>query len=251
LGARIGDVVGRLDAIAIASSGSDSADRGAALALAWRGLPIALTAHVFGVRPPGGLTPKSGAELRGELTHTKPLSLSRIEAGGLAGAGHRAFVDGSYALHVRHTIGSVRVAADSARHTRESLRVGTRIGGVRLSASADTGRRMIVGGVASSVDPDSLLIERVLEPALPIAFASASRYRGARGEVSLSGLTAFWQRHDVGSNFSRIDVRGLELSLRSQPVPLLRLPAFDLTAGAARVTDVRGVKGWLALRWRP
>ena len=69
--------------------------------------------------------------------------------------------------------------------------------------------------------------------------------------MSLSGLTVFWQRHDTGTGFSHTDVRGLELSLRSQPVPLLRLPAFDLTAGAARVTDVRGVKGWLALRWRP
>jgi hypothetical protein len=50
---------------------------------------------------------------------------------------------------------------------------------------------------------------------------------------------------------SRTDVRGIELALRSQPVPLLRLPAFDLIAGAGRVTDIRGVKGWLALRWRP
>jgi hypothetical protein len=86
---------------------------------------------------------------------------------------------------------------------------------------------------------------------LPIAFGSASHYRGVRGEVNLSGLTAFWQRHGVGSGFSRTHVRGIELALRSQPVPLLRLPAFDLIAGAARVTDIRGVKGWLALRWRP
>ncbi len=107
---------------------------------------------------------------------------------------------------------------------------------------------MSVGGVASSVDPDSLLIGRVLDPALPIAFGSASHYRGARGEVNLSGLTAFWQRHDIGRT---VDIRGIELALRSQPVPLLRLPAFDLSAGAARVTDIRGVKGWLALRWRP
>ncbi|HEY8848974.1 MAG TPA: hypothetical protein VIO12_06755, partial [Thermoanaerobaculia bacterium] len=242
IGARIGDVVGRLDAVAIASSGSDSADRGTALALAWRGLPVALTAHLFTLRG------RHGAEFRAEFARTAPLSLSRIEAGGLAGTDHRAFVDGSYALHVHHTSAGVRVAADSARHARGSLHVGTRIGGVRLAASVESGRRMSVGGVASSVDPDALLIGRVVDPALPIAFGSASHYRGARGEVNLSGLTAFWQRHDVGHT---VDVRGIELALRSQPVPLLRLPAFELTAGAARVTDIRGVKGWLALRWRP
>jgi len=124
---------------------------------------------------------------------------------------------------------------------------------------------MSVGGVASSIVPDALLIGRVLDPALPLGFAAARRYRGVRGDVILSSVDFFWQRHSVGtdsvrSGFSRTrpaeagphtDVRGIELSLRSAPVPLLGLPAFDLTAGAARVRGVRGVKGWLALRWRP
>jgi hypothetical protein len=220
-------------------------------------LPIAVSAHVFtGVRAgfsrpgPGEAGPhtRHGVELRGELTRTAPLSFARIEGGGVAGSDHRTFVDGSYALHVRRTNGSVRLAGDSARHARGSLRIATRLGDLRMAASAEAGRRMTIGGVASSVDPDSLLVGRVLDPALPIAFASARHYRGARGEVNLSSLTAFWQRHDVGHT---LDVRGIEFSLRSQPLPLLRLPAFDLSAGAARVSGIRGIKGWLALRWRP
>ena len=108
---------------------------------------------------------------------------------------------------------------------------------------------MSVGGVASSIVPDALLIGRVLDPALPLGFAAAGRYRGARGDVILSSVDFFWQRHDLDTH--NIDVRGIELSLRSLPIPLLGLPAVDLTAGAARVGGIRGVKGWLALRWRP
>ena len=105
---------------------------------------------------------------------------------------------------------------------------------------------MSLGGVASSVDPDSLLIERVLDPALPPAFAALRSYRGARVEISSGGLTAFWQRHS-----GDVNVRGVEASLHAPPVPLLGIAAFDLTAGAARVDRLRGTKGWINLRWRP
>jgi hypothetical protein len=108
---------------------------------------------------------------------------------------------------------------------------------------------MSVGGVASSIVPDALLIGRVLDPALPLEFDAARRYRGARGDVILSSVDFFWQRHDLQTR--KVDVRGIELSLRSVALPILGLPAFDLTAGAARVRGIRGVKGWLALRWRP
>jgi len=66
--------------------------------------------------------------------------------------------------------------------------------------------------------------------------------------VMFSGLTAFWQRHDVGEE---LDVRGVELTISTPPIPLLRAAGFDFTAGGAKVTHLRGTKGWIALRWRP
>src|SRR6185369_13331023 len=47
IGARLGDVAGRLDTIAIGANGDD---RGVALASTWRGWPVALTAHAFSLR---------------------------------------------------------------------------------------------------------------------------------------------------------------------------------------------------------
>jgi hypothetical protein len=46
-------------------------------------------------------------------------------------------------------------------------------------------------------------------------------------------------------------VAGLEATLRGAPAPILKLAAFDVTAGVARVIDDRKTKLWLSLRWRP
>ena len=81
---------------------------------------------------------------------------------------------------------------------------------------------------------------------VPTIQARIERYRGLRAELTASGLTAFWQRHGAG-----LTVRGIEVTSHTPAMPLMRLPAFDLTAGVARVTGLRGTKGWLSLRWRP
>jgi hypothetical protein len=229
-GVRVGDVVGRFDALAIAASG------GGAVAATWRGWPVATTAHIF----------RHGVEIRGNYEIHAPLTLFSVEAGGLGGRSSRAFVDSSFAIRQEKSSVTLRVAADSKNHVRTKVRAGAHIGPLRVAAAVEAANRMTLGGVASSVTPDALLIERVLDPALPIGFAEVKRYRGARGELTLSGLTAFWQRHA-----SHLTVRGIEWTSHAPPVPLLGLPEFDVTAGAARVSGVRGTKGWLALRWRP
>ena len=230
IGVRIGDVVGRLDALAIVGH------HDGAIAATWRGWPIDVTAHAF----------RHGVELRGNYDVHTPLTLATLEAGALGGSSSRGFFDGSFTAHRKKDSATARIAFDSKQHARASLRAAMRLGGLRAAASAETGHRMSLGGVASSTDPDSLLIERVLDPALPPAFAAVRSYRGARVEISASGLTAFWQRHS-----GDVNVRGLEVSLHAPPVPLLGIAAFDLTAGAARVEGLRGTKGWINLRWRP
>jgi len=236
IGARVGDVVGRLDALAIASSGSDSADRGAALIATWRGWPVAVTSHLF----------RSGIELRGNYDIHGPMTLLSVEAGGLGGKSSRFFAQSSFTARQKVASATLRAGIDSRQHVRASVRAAARFGGVRLAAAAEAANRMSLGGVASSITADSVLLERVLDPALPLKFAEVRRYRGARGEVTLSGFTAFWQRHS-----DNVTVRGIEWTTHSPPIPLLGLPALDLTAGAARVSGIRGTKGWLALRWRP
>ena len=229
-GVRIGDVVGRVDALAIASSD------GGALAATWRGWPVAVTAH--GVR--------HGLELRGDYEVHGPLTLFTIESGALGGRSSRAFADTAFSVRQKTSGAWLRIAADSKDHARASVRVAARLGGLRIGVAGEAARRMTVGGVASSITPDALLIERVLDPALPHEFAHIERYRGLRAELTASGLTAFWQRHSAG-----LTARGIEVTSRTPAMPLMRLPALDLTAGAARVSGLRGTKGWLSLRWRP
>jgi hypothetical protein len=231
-GVRVGDVVGRLDAIALASSSQHEA----ALAVAWRGWPIAVTGHLF----------RHGLELRGNYDLRGPMTLLSVEGGGVSGRDSRSFVDGTFALRRKNDGGTIRIAMDSEHHSRASARLSARAGGVGFAIAGEAGNRMTIGGVASSLTPDALLIERVIDPALPFGFAASRRYRGVRAEVNLSAITAFWQRHS-----EHITVRGLTISTHMPPLPLAQLPALDLTAGVARVTNLRGTKGWLALRWQP
>ncbi len=229
-GVRMGDVVGRVDALAIAAS------EGGALAVAWRGWPVAVTAHAV----------RHGLELRGDYDIRGPLTLFTIESGFLGGRASRAFADSAFSVRRKTERATLRIAADSQDHARASLQLAARLGGIRLGFAGEAARRMTVGGVASSITPDALLIERVLDPALPRDFAHIERYRGVRGELTASGLTAFWQRHG-----RHLTVRGIEYTTSTPPVPLMRLAALDLTVGAARVSGFRGTKGWLSLRWRP
>jgi len=242
IGVRMGDVVGRLDALAMLSSGSDSADRGAALAAAWRGWPVGVSAHLFRAGPTRGI------ELRGDYTFHAPLYVWRLQGGGLAGRSSRAFVDGAFTLRQRKSSERVRAAIDSSNHARVNAGAAATLFGVRIAGSAEAGRRMSLGGLASSVTPDAIQLERVSDPALPLGFADIRRYRGWRGEIGLGGVTAFWQRHDGGDH---LDVRGLEVAMSSPPVPLVGLPALRISAGVARASRVRGTKGWLAVRLQP
>lgn len=234
-GLRIGDVVGRLDTIAMFANGSD---RGAALISTWRGWPVAVTAHAF------DLHDKRGVEVHGEYQVHRPGMITYFEAG----TSTRAFAVAETELRQRHTIEGLRIAADSDHHARIAGSASGRLGEWRLIVSGEAGRRLDIGGFASSVVPDSLRVERVDDPALPRSFAVAENYRSARVDVEWSGVNVFWRRYDL-PRF--VDVRGLEITLDAPPIGLLKTAGFELTAGAAKVNELRGLKGWLALRWRP
>ncbi|MEA2338095.1 MAG: hypothetical protein QOE82_2102, partial [Thermoanaerobaculia bacterium] len=93
-----------------------------------------------------------------------------------------------------------------------------------------------------------LLLDRILDPAFARDSFSAPTYRGERLSIGASALTAFWQRHHLDRN---LDVIGLETSANVPPMPLVKTPALQLTAGLAQVRLTRKMRGWVGVRWKP
>ena len=255
LGVRLGDIVGRLDTLLIASLGRDGAPDGGALATAWRGWPVEIHAHVFHADGENGL------ELRGLWTRRFPRSRLTLEGGALsddlvfAGArfGTRQ-VRGTWRIDE-----AVRVDVDSGdddTHYRAVLEAALRTPSFRVGAQyrRDGGAPLLLGGLASSILPRSAYARRVLDPALPVAALAGEDYDGWRIETTLPRLpfTAFYQRHAFDS--SSLSLVGLTLETSADPNPILKLPGVDFTAGVARVLDepFRGdTQWWLGMRWRP
>jgi hypothetical protein len=244
LGIRLGDVVGRLDTIAILATGGGSLPRGGAIASTWRGWPIATTLHLFKADD------LRGAELRGEWTAVFPLSQLTLDGGALAARGdHRAFVRGAFSTRQRRiATESLSVAFDSDRHARATLGAWLKLGELRFGGALTEAHRMSVGGTTTSIEPDALLVGRILDPALDRNALAADHYRGERIEVASGLLTAFFQRHHAQTN---IDVAGVEASIAIPPMPLLKSAGMDLLAGIARVRPEDRTRAWVALRWRP
>jgi hypothetical protein len=244
LGVRIGDVAGRLDTLVIGAVGSRQLPRGAAIASTWRGLPVALGAHLFDSRETHGL------ELRATGDAAFPLARFSISGGGLFEQHrNRAFVDARFATRQRRVASErIDVTADSANHVQATAHAAVRSGGLTFGAEVTEGRHLILGGTASTIEPNSLLIDRILDPALERGTLTGASYRGERLSIASSGLTAFWQRHHLGSN---VDVIGIESSASVPAMPLVKTPALELTVGVAQVRVVRKIRAWLALRWQP
>jgi hypothetical protein len=243
IGVRAGDVIGRLDTIAIASIGSF---RGATIAALWKGWPVDVRAQAY-------TAPKQhGLELRGLWNGVYPQSEVGVEAGSLWGAGAPAGGFFTATLHTRQR--QLRehfaIAAES-KHARAFGRIETRLGGIRLGAEAqrDQSRRdenILLGGIAPTILPESAVANRVLDPALETATLAGTRYTGARADLSLSGITLFYRQHRMNE---RLNEEGVEFATRMPAMPLLKTPALDLTAGAARV--LQRTRWWIGVRLSP
>jgi hypothetical protein len=109
-----------------------------------------------------------------------------------------------------------------------------------------------IGGLPSTIIPRSAFIHRVLDPSIPIASMTGDEYEGRRVETRVGGLMLFYQQHRVDG--VDIEVAGTEITLSSDPMPLLRLPGLDATLGVARILSGpigEPTNWWLGLRWRP
>lgn len=118
--------------------------------------------------------------------------------------------------------------------------------------------RLRLGGPTGSLIPQAAL-PRFAVPALPTDTLLGDRVEIQRIDLKLGGAPArfFFARHRVGegrSLESRLDLWGLEASFNQAPLPLLRLPGFDLDLGVAQILDEPfedEVEAWIELRWRP
>jgi hypothetical protein len=264
IGARLGDVIGRLDTIAIASIGHQNGQRGVAVASVWRGWPVELAGHAFHAND--DLVKRSGVELRASWSAEAPLMALRVEAGGLTGSPiDLTFADAS--LRVRQVLSSWRTEeevrlsgeAGSVRHFRGVARGSLRHGAFsvvgRYQHDQSRGNAGVeVGGVPSSILPLSAIPNRVLDPALPVATLRGRRYDSARIETTLPAFPAtfFYQRHRADR--ASVSVAGMQMTFGSEPQPLIRYPGLDFTAGVARILDEplrNRTKWWLSMRWRP
>lgn len=243
-GLRLGDVIGRLDTLLIGAAGSRVMPRGAAIATTWRGLPIALGAHVFNSGDARGL------ELRATRDAVFPMARLSISGGGLFERNrNRAFIDAHLATRQRRIASQqVDIVADSANHLRATVRAAIHAAGMTFGASFTEGRHLTLGGAASTIEPDSLLIHRVLDPAFERGAITTKTYRGGCLTIGTSSLAAFWQRHHLGCD---IVLFGIETTAVIPPMPLVKTPRLQLTAGVARVKATSKTRGWVAVRWKP
>lgn len=253
LGVRFGDVVGRLDTLLIGALGRDGAPSGVALATVWRGWPVEVQGHAFSVERED--EHENGLEVRALWTRRFAQGRAAFEAGALTD--DLLFVTGTFSPF--QDFGPARVS--------ESLRLDVDDGHVRATADAafrggsfglaaryqrDRGTPLTLGGLASTVLPRSAYAHQILDPALPAAALAGEEYDGWRIESTISRLTAFYQRHELGA--TRLSLVGLEVALSSDPMPILKLPGLDFTAGVARVLDAPlagDTKWWFSMRWRP
>lgn len=252
-GLRIGDVVGRLDTLLIASLAREDAPDGVALASAWRGWPVEVHGHLFRADD------ENGGELRGVWSRRFRRARVTFESGVLRGEDDLLF--GSVAASTWQRRGAWwleqggRIDVDD-QHWRAVASFGMRAGALRIGArfQHDEGTTVTLGGLPSSILPRSAYAHRVLDPALPVAIAAGDEYDGWRIETTVPGLpfTAFYQRHEFGGE--ALSLAGAELEIRSAPNPIVKVPGLDLTLGVARVFDepLRGeTKWWIGMRWRP
>ena len=139
----------------------------------------------------------------------------------------------------------------------------------RRDSSRDTGfvfDEYQLGGAETSLLPESALSNRIFMPALPVGARLGADHEGQRAELSLGFLPApvFYERHRLWGPFgvepgSRdwLSLAGLAYRFNLGPLPVGRLPAFDVRVGVARILedpfgDFEGsTRWWLTTVWRP
>ncbi|MFL6291669.1 MAG: TolB family protein [Thermoanaerobaculia bacterium] len=286
LGVRGGDVVGRLDWLALgAISGSDEAE-GGALAAAWRGWPIEVGFHLF--RADESDLDRRGAELSARWDRRWSGGALRLDGRTLFGqvesldqeiaslsAGAALFRRrGSWWLETGIAAVQEQGSTDGDGWSRSTGRARFTLAhdDTRLSLSWRRGTSSDIrqafdlfqlGGAETSLLPESALSGRVFVPALPAGTLLGEEHEGQRAELTLGFLPApiFFERHRLwsrgGPRGDWLSLAGLEWRWSIAPIPLGRVPGLDVRLGVARILEDPSLKledetrWWVVTVWRP
>ena len=177
----------------------------------------------------------------------RPAAAAHYEAGRTEGSGSWARWGGAARLGVRYE--DTRLTLSWRRDASRDLAYGFDL--------------YQLGGPETSLLPESVLANRIAVPGLPAGELLGESHEGQRAELSLGFLPAplFYERHRLwNSGESRQDwlsLAGLEYRFSFGPLPIGRLPTFDLRAGVARVLEdpfgelEDDTRWWLITAWRP
>jgi hypothetical protein len=280
-GARVGELLGRWELLALGAAGDHGATRGGALRLAVRPLPATLSLHLASFRDATAgyralEVAARGSERYGatRLGWLGGVGLTQLDPEGPAAAADRGDLFAEIGLaHAwrRGRLGiepalrlSVARGFDAAsfRHFGGGLALGLTAGDStlvlawrRLRADAGSDTPWSLGGAPSSIAPPSARPGRLDLPALAPATLTGDDYEGERlrFEPGRSPLALLVERHRVDSG-RWLRLVGVEARWSLPPWPLVELPGIELAAGVARV-DAPGRAGttrwWLGLLFPP
>lgn len=126
----------------------------------------------------------------------------------------------------------------------------------RWTENADA---LFLGGAASSILPASARSERILQPALPIGVLTGSEHEMQKASLNTGLLPAgvFFERHrmlSTSGSWRELSLAGAELTLLTDPLPILKFPGLDVRIGVARIFDEPledETTFWLTMAWTP
>ncbi len=253
------------------TEGETIARRGNLLDLDRQGLE--LSASRRWERPGGGF----GFAARALWDEVEPASSEALEqrlgALALSWNAHRRWVRWRFqpALGAHYEVGHTEGSGSWSRWGGAArLRIGYEDTRLALSWRRDTSRDLAygfdlyqLGGGETSLLPESALANRIAVPALPMGARLGEDHEGQRAELELDFLPAplFYERHRLwglgGAEKEWLSLAGIEYRFSIGPLPIGRLPAFDLRAGVAQILDdplgeLDGdIRWWLITAWRP
>jgi hypothetical protein len=232
-----------------------------------RGATFAARARQFA--GPAAVEARTGASIQTmRLAHA---AWSRRDLGFVQiGAALRQRGDERYVIE-RVSFSASRVASPDSLGMRRSftrgmvtgsISAGTQAGSARAEGSygvvsygASAFERFSVGGSPPSYVDEATFSQWVPMPALPFGTLRGRKFASYRFAVGDETFSPFFWAATAGDSLRRwIRVVGVDGRLAVQPIPVIRLPAAEVRAGAGYTLDDpwrKRLRAWMSLRYRP